>query len=35
MLKKIDTLLIEKFPHLIFGFTFFWLALIAYGLYHA
>jgi hypothetical protein len=34
MLKKIDKLLIEKFPHIILGFTAFWLLLIAYGLYH-
>lgn len=34
MLKKIDKLLIEKFPHIILSFTAFWLLLIAYGLYN-
>ncbi|KKM87044.1 hypothetical protein LCGC14_1272930 [marine sediment metagenome] len=34
MLKKLDTLLVEKFPHIIMGFTVFWLALVAYGLYN-
>ncbi|EGL55788.1 hypothetical protein MAMP_02782 [Methylophaga aminisulfidivorans MP] len=34
MLKKIDKLLIEKFPHIILGFTVFWLSLIAFGLYN-
>lgn len=32
MLKKLDKLLIEKFPHIILAFTFFWLGLVAYGL---
>jgi hypothetical protein len=31
MLKKIDTLLVEKFPHIILSFTVFWLSLVAYG----
>ena len=33
MLKKLDKLLIEKFPHIILAFTFFWLGLVAYGTY--
>lgn len=32
MLKKLDKLLIEKFPHIILAFSVFWLGLIAYGL---
>ncbi len=32
MLKKLDKFLMEKFPHIILAFTFFWLALVAYGL---
>jgi hypothetical protein len=35
MLKKIDKLLVEKFPHLIFGFTIFWLSLVAFGLFNS
>jgi len=35
MLKKIDAMLVEKFPHLILGFTTFWLSLVAFGLYNA
>lgn len=32
MLKKVDKLLVEKFPHIILSFTAFWLSLVAYGL---
>lgn len=32
MLKKLDKFLMEKFPHIILAFTFFWLGLVAYGL---
>ncbi len=35
MLKKIDALLMDKFPHIILGFTAFWLSLIAFGLYNS
>lgn len=35
MFKKLDKLLIEKFPHIILAFTFFWLALVAYGLFNS
>lgn len=35
MLKKLDNFLMEKFPHIILAFTFFWLALVAYGLLNA
>jgi hypothetical protein len=35
MLKKIDKLLVEKFPHIILSFTAFWLSLVAFGLYNA
>lgn len=33
MLKKIDKLLVEKFPHIILSFVVFWLALVAIGLF--
>lgn len=32
MLKKVDALLVEKFPHIILSFVVFWLGLVAYGL---
>lgn len=32
MLKKLDKILVEKFPHIIMGFVIFWLSLVAYGL---
>ncbi len=35
MLKKIDKLLVEKFPHLILSFAAFWLTLVAFGLYNS
>lgn len=35
MLKKIDALLVEKFPHIIMSFVVFWLSLVAIGLYNA
>lgn len=35
MLKKIDAMLVEKFPHIILSFTAFWLTLVAFGLYNA
>ena len=34
MLKKLDTLLVDKFPFIIFGFVLFWLGLIAFDLFH-
>ena len=35
MLKKLDTLLVEKFPYIILAFVIFWLSLVAYGLFNA
>jgi hypothetical protein len=32
MIKKLDTLLVDNFQHIIFGFVTFWLSLIAFGL---
>lgn len=35
MLKKLDKLLMEKFPHIILAFTVFWLGLVVIGLINA
>jgi hypothetical protein len=35
MLKKVDALLVEKFPHIILSFVAFWLTLVAFGLYNS
>lgn len=35
MLKKLDKLLMEKFPHIILAFTVFWLGLVIIGLLYA
>lgn len=31
MWKKLDKLLIEKFPYVIFAFTIFWLSIVLFG----
>ncbi len=35
MLKKLDKILMEKFPHIILAFTAFWLGLVLIGLLYA